>query len=70
MDRLFDRAFNQVHGTVQAVTGAAVAKDKQREQSRQDALRSLTTPMTAEDVVERIGLAFKDGDYYRYALNR
>lgn len=67
MDKLFDRAFNKAHGTVHAVTGSAIA-DKQQQHERKtkaDQLRSLTTPMTSEDVVQRIDLAFKDNDYFR-----
>eukprot|EP00879_Flechtneria_rotunda_P006158 GHRR01006475.1.p1 GENE.GHRR01006475.1~~GHRR01006475.1.p1 ORF type:complete len:250 (+),score=97.76 GHRR01006475.1:677-1426(+) len=67
MDELFDRAFNKAHGTVHAVTGkATAAHDKQAAiASKEDALRTLTTPMTPKDAVERIHLAFKDGDYFR-----
>lgn len=65
MDRLFDKAFNKAHGAVHAITGSAVAREKQKEQSKEDALRSLTTPMTANDVVERISLAYNDKDYFR-----
>ncbi|KAF8058872.1 hypothetical protein HT031_005440 [Scenedesmus sp. PABB004] len=66
MDRLFDRAFNKAHGVVHAVTEEA-SRDlaRERQASREQQLRALSTPMTAEDVVERIGLAFKDGDYFR-----
>eukprot|EP00882_Tetradesmus_deserticola_P016333 GHRQ01017437.1.p1 GENE.GHRQ01017437.1~~GHRQ01017437.1.p1 ORF type:complete len:327 (+),score=58.39 GHRQ01017437.1:204-1184(+) len=67
MDRVLDRAFNRAHGTVHNVVSSAQARSdsKQQQKSREDQLRSLTTPMTADDVVERIDTAFKDGDYYR-----
>ena len=65
MDRVFDKAFNKAHGAVHAVTGSAVAQEKQAEQSKDDALRTLTTPVTATDVVERISLAYKDKDFFR-----
>jgi hypothetical protein len=70
MDQLFDRAFNKAHGTATAVMGTAAAaspaqKQKQQQQSREAMLRECTTPMTAEDVVERIGIAFKYNDYFR-----
>jgi uncharacterized YccA/Bax inhibitor family protein len=67
MDRLFDRAFNKAHGTATAVMGTASAEQQQKQQqkSRDTLLRECTAPMTSEDVVERIGLAFKDGDYFR-----
>eukprot|EP00882_Tetradesmus_deserticola_P022709 GHRQ01024650.1.p1 GENE.GHRQ01024650.1~~GHRQ01024650.1.p1 ORF type:complete len:117 (-),score=8.42 GHRQ01024650.1:300-650(-) len=69
MDRVLDRAFNRAHGTVHNVVSSAQARSdsKQQQKSREDQLRSLTTPMTADDVVERIDTAFKDGDYYRFA---
>jgi hypothetical protein len=68
MERVLDRAFNRAHGTVHNAIGSALARSdpKVEQKSKEDQLRALTTPMTAEDVVERIGLAFKDGDYYRY----
>lgn len=69
MDRLFDRAFNKAHGTATAVMGTAAAtaeqQQKQQQKSREAMLRECNTPMTSEDVVERIGLAFKDNDYFR-----
>lgn len=74
MDRLFDRAFNKAHGAAHSVVGAAAAaaasKERQqlKQQSREDVLRALTTPMTSEDVVERIGMAYKDNDYFRLVL--
>jgi hypothetical protein len=71
MDRLFDRAFNKAHGTTTAVMGTAAAASteqqvKQQQKSRETLLRECSTPMTADDVVERIGLAFKDHDYFRW----
>lgn len=66
MDKLFDRAFSRAHGSVDAVVGAAAAAPKQEVASREERLRTLVTPMTSEDVVARIGLAFRDGDYYRH----
>jgi hypothetical protein len=74
MDRLVDRAFNKAHGTAHAVMGTANAaaqqreKDKQQQKSRESMLRELTTPMTAADVVERIGLAHQDHDFFRQSL--
>lgn len=67
MDHLFERAFNKAHGTATAVIGTASAEQqhKQQQKSRETLLRECTAPMTSEDVVERIGLAFKDGDYFR-----
>lgn len=68
MDRIFDRAFNKAHGTATAVMGTASAEQQQKQQqkSRETLLRESTTPMNSEDVTERIALAFKDGDYFRY----
>jgi hypothetical protein len=70
MERVLDRAFNRAHGTVHNVIGSALARSdpKHEQKSREDHMRALTTPMTVEDVVERIDLAFKDGDYYRCAF--
>jgi hypothetical protein len=55
---------------VHNVIGSAVARSdpKQEQKTREDQLRVLSTPMTVEDVVERIDIAFKDGDYYRCAV--
>lgn len=67
MDRLFERAFSKAHGAVQSVVGTEDPEAKQaaQQKSREDTLRRLTTPMSAADVVERMGLAFRDGDYFR-----
>jgi hypothetical protein len=70
MDRLLDRAFNKAHGEATAVldsvaSAAVHTKAKQQQKSKDDMLRELSTPMTADDVVERIGLAFKDNDFFR-----
>lgn len=69
MERVLDRAFTRAHGTVHNAIGSALARSdpKVEQKSREDQLRALTMPMTAEDVVQRIDLAFKDGDYYRCA---
>jgi hypothetical protein len=71
MERAFDRAFNRAHGTVEDAIGSALARPdpKQEQKSREVQMRALTTPMTVEDVVERIDIAFRDGDYYRCAAS-
>lgn len=53
--------------------GTALAAEQRKQQQQQQQpqkskealLRECTTPMTAEDVVPRIALAFQDNDFFR-----
>lgn len=65
MDRIFERAFNKVEGSIKASTSAETSQ-QQQQQTEEDRLRNETVPMTAEDAINRICLAWKDGDYFRY----
>lgn len=65
MDRVFERAFSKVHGTVQKAIPDPEAQQAAKALSEEERLRQETAPMTAADAVQRIALAFNDGDYFR-----
>jgi hypothetical protein len=67
MDRAFERAFTKVHAGVAAAIPDPEAKQAAKVQSEEDRLRQETAPITAADAVQRIALAFRDGDYFRCA---
>eukprot|EP00775_Hariotina_reticulata_P002880 gene2880-3171_t len=64
MDRIFDRAFNRAHGVVAASVGME-QRDKPEQQQQQHSKLSEATAMTAEDAIEKIASAFKEGDFFR-----
>jgi hypothetical protein len=74
MDRLFDRAFNRAHGVVSASVDLKQEDGRQQHQQQQQQQQLLlqeevqmkhTGAMTAEDAVERIDVAFKEGDFFK-----
>jgi hypothetical protein len=65
MDRVFEKAFSRVHTTVAGHMPDADAARAAKALSAEERLRQETAPVTAADAVARIGLAFRDGDYFR-----
>ena len=70
-ERLLDRAFNKALSQQRRADAKVEAErpltDGERKVQEEEKVRQETAPMTGHDAIQRMLLAEKDKDYFRYA---
>lgn len=73
VERIFDRAFNKVlFDKKRAEEGFEAERPRSKselEAREADRIRREAAPMTTSDAIKRMLLAYKDKDYFRFALH-
>lgn len=69
--RAFDKAFNEAQATQSKALDEMEKKmfpKKRTQEDEDEEIRNLATPMDIKNAEQRILLAYKDKDYFRYAF--